>query len=114
VTDKEKENGLSALAPMSTRTKNTVDELTRLHVKGIANKGETEFDALNAFTELLTHGMKLATTPLGRRFAASEYGNAADEKADFVRLLTQHEKTGERPRLEAAMERGERLLAMVK
>ena len=92
--------------PMSTRSRNTVSELAELHVNGIANKGETEFDLLNAFTELYTHGGKEAKTSMGRRFASSEFGGNADSKADFYRLLT----TG-RDALPEIEERGKRLLA---
>lgn len=92
--------------PMSTRSRNTVKELAELHVSGIANKGETEMDALNAFTEFYTHGSKAAKTPMGRRFVSSEFGGNADSKADFFRLLT----TG-REALPEIEERGERLLA---
>lgn len=93
--------------PMSTRSKNTVDELTSLHVNGRGNKGQTEFDLLNAFTERYTHGAKEAQTALGKRFVASEFGGGADTKADFYRLLT----TG-RDALPAIEERGKRLMAL--
>jgi hypothetical protein len=94
--------------PMSTRSRNTVLELTDLHEKGIANKGETEFDLLNAFTQRYTHGGKDAKTTMGRRFVSSEFGTGADAKADFFRLLT----TG-RDALPEIEERGEKLLALV-
>lgn len=73
---------------MSTRATNTVNELTKLHRHGIANKGETEFDLLNAYTELLTHGLETAKVSMGRRFASSEFGNNADSKSAFYNLLT--------------------------
>lgn len=93
--------------PMSTRSRNTVAELAELHVNGIANKGQTEFDLLNAYTQRYTHGGKDAKTSMGRRFVSSEYGSGADTKADFFRLLT----TG-RDALPEIEERGERLLAI--
>lgn len=93
---------------LSTRAKNTVAELTTLHVKGIGNKGETEFDLLNAYTELYTWGSQESKTSLGRRFVSSEYGNNADSKADFFRLLTAEDR-GE---LDACEERGAELLAV--
>lgn len=92
--------------PMSTRARNTVGELAELHVSGIANRGETEFDLLNAYTERCTHGGKEAKTTMGRRFVSSEFGGGADTKADFFRVLT----TG-RDALPEIEERGARLLA---
>ncbi len=92
--------------PMSTRARNTVGELAELHVSGIANRGETEFDLLNAYTERYTHGGKEAKTTMGRRFVSSEFGGGADTKADFFRVLT----TG-RDALPEIEERGARLLA---
>ncbi len=92
---------------MSTRTKNTVETLANLHRTGIANKGETEFDLLNAYTELLTRGTSDSKLSEGRRFAASEFGNAADDKAGFARLLTK-----ERMRLPQIEDRGEKLLTV--
>lgn len=93
--------------PMSTRSRNTVNELAELHVNGIGNRGQTEFDLLNAYTERYTHGGKEAKISMGRRFVSSEFGSGADTKADFFRLLT----TG-RDALPEIEERGERLLAI--
>jgi len=73
---------------MSKRTKNTVNELTELHRAGLGNRGETEFDLLNAYTQKLTRGSDDSKIPLGRRFASAEFGNNADSKADFMNLLT--------------------------
>lgn len=98
---------------MSTRTRNAVDELTVLHTRGIGNRGETEFDLLNAYTQRLTHGSEKATTSMGRRFASSEFGDNADSKAAFLNLLTRtDEKSGLRDELAATEARGERLLAV--
>jgi len=98
---------------MSTRTRNAVDDLTMLHTRGIGNKGETEFDLLNAYTQRLTHGAEKATTSMGRRFASSEFGDNADSKADFLNLLTQNdETTGTRTRLAKVEERGAELLSV--
>jgi hypothetical protein len=93
---------------MSTRTKGAVEELTALHVNGIGNSGKTEFDLLNAYTQQLTHGSSESKVPMGRRFASSEYGNGADNKADFYKVLTT-----ERSRLDPIITRGEALLAAV-
>jgi hypothetical protein len=90
---------------MSTRAKNTVNELTTLHNRGIANKGETEFDLLNAYTEFQTHGSSVAKTSNGRRFVSSEFGNNADSKADFYNLLTTN-----RASLDTVERRGAELL----
>jgi hypothetical protein len=94
---------------MSTRCINTVKTLTKLHVSGIGNKGESEFDLLNAYTQLLTRGSDETKIPLGRRFASSEFGNNADSKADFYDLLTNPEREDQ---FEAVESRGEKLLAL--
>ena len=92
---------------MATRTVNTVKDLVNLHENGKGNHGRTEFDLLNAYTERLTHGSPEAKVPMGRRFASSEYGNAADSKAEFLKVLT----TERNNRLESIERRGEELLA---
>jgi len=93
---------------MSKRSLNTVNELAELHVSGIDNKGKTEFDLLNAYTQQLTRGSVDATTSLGRRFASSEFGNNADAKARFYNLLTFN-----RANLPEVEKRGKELLAEV-
>lgn len=92
---------------MSSRTKKTVDELAELHVSGIGNRGETEFDMLNAYTQYLTHGGTDSKVPMGRRFVSSEFGNSADDKAEFVRVLT----TERKDRFDAIRSRGKELIA---
>ena len=91
---------------MSSRTKKTVDALTDLHANGFGNQGKTEYDLLNAYTQHLTRGGGDSTVPLGRRFASSEFGNGADSKADFCRMLT-----NDRSRLNKVIDRGELILA---
>jgi Domain of unknown function (DUF932) len=100
---------------MATRSQNTVKALTNLHVNGIANKGKTEFDLLNSYTEFYTRGAVDAKTSLGRRFASSEFGNNADSKADFLNLLinkTVKLDDGEFWTLNQIEERGDKLLAV--
>ena len=92
---------------LSKRTHNTIMELTSLHSNGLGNRGETEYDLLNAYTQQLTHGSVTSKTPIGRRFASSEFGNNADAKSDFYDLLT----SNRRNILPEMEERGERLLA---
>ena len=92
---------------MSGRTKNAVDALADLHVTGKGNRGETEFDMLNALTQYVTHGTDDSKVPLGRRFASSEFGGGADTKADFTRVLT----TERGARLPSIVQRGQTLLA---
>jgi len=94
------------LTKISTRGENTVKQLTHLYRNGIGQQGKTEFDLLNAYTELLTHGSPETKIPIGRRFASSEFGNNADSKADFYNLLTSN-----RPQLQIVEERGKELLA---
>lgn len=85
---------------MSTRTKNVVDELTGLHSRGIGNKGETEFDALNAYTQLGTRGNED-----WKSWARGEFGSMADKKAEFAQVLVTNDE-----RLENIEARGEQLL----
>ena len=91
---------------MSTRATNTVKELTSLHRNGIGNSGKSEFDLLNAYTELLTHGSPTAKVSMGRRFVSSEYGNNADSKSEFYNLLTSN-----RDNLTQVESRGRQLIA---
>lgn len=90
---------------MSTRTRNFVTELATLHEKGLGNRGETEFDMLNAYTQALTRGTEKTTVSAGQLFASSEFGGNADEKASFAKLLTVR-----RMQLPVIEKRGEELL----
>jgi hypothetical protein len=92
---------------LSTRTRNTVTALGELHVKGLGNNGATEFDMLNAYTQLLTRGGTDSKVPAGRRFASGEFGSNADAKAEFTRFLTDPMTD-----LDATEEHGETLLAL--
>lgn len=96
---------------LSTNTKNSVEELVKLHVSGRGNKGETEFDLLNAFTERHTYGPSDSSVSLGKRFASGEFGSSMDEKATFTRLLTtERDGTENRESLATIERRGEHLL----
>lgn len=92
---------------LSTRTRNTVTTLGELHVNGLGNRGRTEFDALNAYTQLLTRGGEDSKVPAGRRFASGEFGSNADAKAEFMRFLTDPETD-----LAATEDHGKTLLAL--
>jgi len=94
---------------MSTRTQKAVKELVDLHLVGLGNRGETEFDLLNAYTQHLTHGGAESKVPAGRRFASSEFGNGADSKADFVKVLTTERLIW----FDDILFRGEKLLAAI-
>ena len=96
---------------MSTKTKNAVAELTKLHTIGIGNTGKTEWDMLNAYTQLLTHGGTDSKVPMGRRFASAEFGNNADSKADFYNVLTV-KRNDEAMSLADIEERGAELLTV--
>jgi hypothetical protein len=98
-----------ASALMSSRGRNTVGELGRLHVGGIGNQGSTEWDMLNAYTQYRTHGAADSKTPLGRRFASSEFGTAADTKAEFYNFLVTRRHNG--VDIDKVEERGAKLLA---
>ncbi len=94
---------------LSARTKNAVQDLVTLHSKGRGNKGETEFDLLNAFTEYSTEGMRdgKSKTDSFKRFQSSEFGGNADSKADFARILT-----GDRELVTNLEKRGDKLLTV--
>lgn len=89
-------------------TQNRVESLVTLHKGGRGNKGETEFDLLNAFTEWQTRGIEGEKTkvPPGKRFASGEFGGNMDNKADFANLLTSR-----RGQLQEIERRGSKLLA---
>ena len=94
---------------MTKTTRNKVNQLVDLHKVGRGNKGETEFDMLNAYTEYLTRGSDTETSriPAGKRFASGEFGGNADSKADFVNLLTTR-----RGELQETERRGAKLLTV--
>jgi len=96
-------------ARISGRTKSAIEELTDLHVNGLGNRGSNEFDLLNSYTQYITRGAKDSTVPMGRRFASSEFGNGADSKADFVKVLT----TERKDRFPVILDRGEKVLAVI-
>lgn len=75
---------------LSTRAKNTVQDVATLFKTGRGNNGENEFDMLNAWTEYNTEGMRDGKSSLDsfKRFQSSEFGGNSDSKAEFARLLT--------------------------
>ena len=89
---------------LSTHLTNRVAELVTLHKTGIGNRGETEFDLFNAFTEAHTRGIAGSKRDAGKEFASGEYGGHADRKAEFARLLTTP------PQLAVVEKRGQSLL----
>lgn len=57
-------------------------EAVRLAERGIGNRGETAYDMLNGVTEMLTHGRQNTKRDKGDLFITSEFGSAADQKAN--------------------------------
>lgn len=81
---------------MSSRTSNTVTALEELFVGGLGNKGETEYDLLNGYTQLLSRGDEridtrtkkpLSTVSVERTIISSQWGDSANKKAEFCNLL---------------------------
>lgn len=94
---------------LSTRAKNTIQDVSMLFSKGRGNKGETEFDLLNAWTEYNTEGTRDGKSKVDsfKRFQSAEFGGNADSKADFANLLTNN-----RAGLQAVETRGDKLLTV--
>ena len=86
---------------MSTRSKNQVRQITNLFLDGIGNSGRTEFDLLNAVTELGTRGNGKND---GKAFGSGEFGGWADTKAEFASVMINPAK------LQTVEERGKALL----
>lgn len=86
---------------LSTRSKNRIDELEILFVKGRGNKGESLYDAVNAFTEYFTHnGVGSENVAKNKRVASANFGRGNDWKLQAI-LSASNEDT-----LKTTMERG--------
>lgn len=73
---------------LSTRGRNTVEQLKALHVRGLGNRGETEADCLNGFTEYYTRGnTESPNYDAGKAWVSGEFGGNADRKAAFAGLM---------------------------
>lgn len=73
----------------ATRTKNTIEALQALFVKGTGNDGKTLYDALNAMTEHYTSGDGTgANADKLTKLCKANFGSAADHKTAFVNILT--------------------------
>jgi hypothetical protein len=94
---------------LSTRAKNTVQDVATLFKTGRGNNGENEFDLLNAWTEYNTEGTRDGKSKVDsfKRFQSAEFGGNADSKADFANLLTSN-----RAGLKDVESRGDKLLAI--
>lgn len=76
------------------RSRNTVNELVSLFQSGDGNNGETMADLLNGFTQLHTRGRKETKKNIWTQVASSEFGTAADRKAEFLTVLTDDKDFG--------------------
>lgn len=81
---------------LSTRSKNTVDELVTLFAKGDGNKGETMLDGISAVTDFYTKRSSGGETDAdgkenpdfrGKQYLSSEFGAGQAAKTDFVNRL---------------------------
>lgn len=75
------------LNPLSTRSKNQVDELTRLFKTGRGNTGENLMDVFQAGTEFYTH-FSSGGEDRQKQFVSSEFGAALKAKKDLFSLVT--------------------------
>lgn len=89
---------------ISTQSFNRIGELETLFTRGKGNKGKTEYDAYNAFTEFFTSGKGNGKGESSKRFAKASFGRGADWKREAFRALS------DRKRLPALLKRGEILL----
>ncbi|NJO61926.1 MAG: DUF932 domain-containing protein [Richelia sp. RM2_1_2] len=91
---------------ISTRTVNTVAELTNLFARGPGNRGESLADAFSAVTDYYTHESSGGTNRL-KQFTSSEFGSGNDKKQEFFSLLQNPAK------VEKVMSRGKAVLELV-
>lgn len=92
---------------LSTRVKNQVEELTGLfNGRGIGCNGRTLYDTFNAFTEFRTRGSEDSTKDKWSQIESSEYGQFADQKAEFANVLSDEN------RLDKVETRGKELIAV--
>ena len=76
------------LEQFSTRTLNQVQGIATLARSGVGNSGRTMYDVFNGATQYYTSGDGVGiTTTAGRKAFSSEFGTAADRKAEFTRYL---------------------------
>ncbi len=73
---------------LSTRAENQMNEILRLFQCGMGNKGETQADLLNAFTEYYTHG---ATDNKRKAYASSEFGSFRNKKLEAWELFSDNQ-----------------------
>jgi len=89
---------------ISTTSFNRVTELESLFVRGKGNKGESRYDALNAFTEYFTSGNGAGKKSGAKKLARANFGRGNDWKNEAFRVLSDESEFTD------SMERGERLL----
>jgi hypothetical protein len=94
---------------ISTRTLNNVEAIRDLFQSGKGNKGETTYDVLNGGTEFWTSGNGSGkTTPIGKKYANSEYGAGAKYKQELHNYLLG--LVGDQNKLDEVTEAGRKLL----
>lgn len=77
---------------LSTRARNTVDTLKSLFSNGLGNKGQTEADVYNGYTELYTRGNTDSPRyDASKAWVSGEFGGNADKKAAFGNLMLNNE-----------------------
>jgi len=71
---------------LSTRSRNTVNRLSELFVRGAGNRGETLADAFSAVTDYYSHESSGGNNVM-RQVMSSEYGAGNAAKQDFWRIV---------------------------
>lgn len=81
-------NELDQPEKFSTRSKNVINGVLELFEHGRGNKGETRADLLNGYTDYFSNGRGTGVTaaPISRAIN-SHFGNAAEKKARFGKIL---------------------------
>ncbi len=92
---------------LSTRSFNRIEELLPLFQRGKGNKGETAYDAINAFTEYFTDGNGVGSKKVknNRRIASANFGRGNEWKLEAMRAA------GDPETLADVLERGTILYA---
>ena len=81
---------------LSTNSYNRIDEMAALFVRGRGNKGESLYDAVNAFTEYFTSGAGVGrNVTQAKRIASANFGRGNEWKLQALDIASSPEATAE-------------------
>ena len=81
---------------LSTNSYNRIDDMAALFVRGKGNKGESLYDAVNAFTEYFTSGAGVGrNVTQAKRIASANFGRGNEWKLQALDIASSPEATAE-------------------